>query len=204
MTSSPTGCPPGAATPRARGAASGTRWSRRRRAALEGVHLCVIEGDLATPSPWGVFDLVLCHFVLQYRPAGIEDVARLADYVRAGGVLSVMLPNPAGMVLRQLVMDGPAAALSELQAEHKHAVTFDHEVRKIAISEMEDGLSAAGLRVARRYGTRIANDLVVDDDLKKDSEFLDRLLRLELALCDQEPFVRGGGMYQLIATKPST
>ena len=58
--------------------------------------------------------------------------------------------------------------------------------------------------MARRYGTRIANDLVVDDDLKNEPGYVDRLLRLEVALCDQEPFVRVGGMYQLIATKPST
>lgn len=29
------------------------------------------------------------------------DVAILADYVRPGGIVSLMLPNPMGMVLRQ-------------------------------------------------------------------------------------------------------
>ncbi len=173
-----------------------------RRAASEGVRIRVIEGDLASPPPLEVFDLVLCHFVLQYRPGGTTDVARLADYVRPGGVLSLLLPNPAGMVLRQLVMEGPASALSELQTESKRAVTFDHEVRKIAMSEMEDGLRAVGLSVARRYGTRIANDLLTDNDPKSEIDYFDSLLRLELELCDREPFVRVGGMYQLIATKP--
>lgn len=144
---------------------------------------------------------MLCHFVLQYRPAGTTDPATLADYIRRGGVLSLMLPNPAGMVLRQLVTEGPTPALSELGAESKRAVTFDHEVRKIAMSEMEDDLKIAGLSVARRYGTRIANDLLTDNDLKNEIDYFDSLLRLELALCDQEPYLRVGGMYQLVATK---
>lgn len=45
-------------------------------------------------------------------------------------------------------------------------------------------------------------DLLVSNDPKYDSAYFEDLLRLELALCDQEPFVRIGGMYQLIGTKP--
>ena len=101
---------------------------------------------------------MLCHFVLQYLPAGTKDLATLADFVRSGGTLSLVLPNPVGMVLRQLVSGGPASAISELRAESKHAVLFDHEVRKVEMGE--------------------------------------------LALCDQEPYLRIGGMYQVIATKP--
>jgi hypothetical protein len=145
---------------------------------------------------------VLCHFVLQYRPAGTDDVATLADYVRPGGIVSLMLPNPAGMVLRRLVTEGPTSALSELGAASKHAVTFDHEVRKITMSELEDALTSVGLSVVRRYGARIANDLLTDDDLKTETDYFDNLLRLELALCDREPYLRVGGMYQLVATKP--
>lgn len=180
------------------------RWldEAERRAASGGVQIRVIEGNLTSPPALDVFDLVLCHFVLQYRPAGRADLATLADYIRPGGVLSLILPNPAGMVLRQLVTEGPTSALSELGAESKRVVTFDYEVRKIAMSEMEDGLRIVGLSVARRYGTRIANDLLTDNDLKHEIDYFDSLLRLELALCDQEPYVRVGGMYQLIATKP--
>jgi len=129
---------------------------------------------------------VLCHFVLQYRPAGAADLATLADYVRPGGVLSVMLPNPVGMVLRQLVTGGPTAALAELAAESKLAVTFDREVRKIAMSEPEDALKAVDLSVVRRYGARVANDLLTENDLKCEADYFASLLRLELALCDQE------------------
>ena len=180
------------------------RWldEAARRAASAGVQVRVIEGDLSSPPALEEFDLVLCHFVLQYLPAGTSDLRTLADLVRPGGTLSLVLPNPAGMVLRQLVTGGPTSALSELRAESKRAVLFDHTVRKVEMGELEDALGLVGLEVVRRYGSRIANDLLTDNDLKNEDDYFDKLLELELALCDQEPYLRVGGMYQLIATKP--
>lgn len=173
-----------------------------RRAEMAGVRIRAVEGDLSRPPSLGEFDLVLCHFVLQYLPAGGGHLSDLADFVRPGGALSLLLPNPVGMVLRQVVTAGPASALSELHSESKRAVLFDHDVRKVDMSGLEDALSAVGLSVIRRYGSRIVNDLLTDNDAKHDSDYFDSLLQLELALCDQEPYVRVGGMYQLIASKP--
>ncbi|MBF4160599.1 hypothetical protein [Nocardioides acrostichi] len=50
----------------------------------------------------------------------------------------------------------------------------------------------------RRDGTRIANDLIADNGVKRNPQYFDDLLRLELDICDREPFVGIGGLYQLI------
>lgn len=173
----------------------------KRRAADAGADLATLVGGL-DDLPEGEWDLVLCHFVLRYRPANAGDVRRLAAAVRPGGRLSVMEPNPASMVLRQLVTDGPEAALTELRADVKRAVTFDHDVRKVPMGDLEAELASAGLRLTGRFGTRIANDLLTDNDAKNDPAYFDRLLELERELCDQEPFVRIAGMYQLVAERP--
>ncbi len=173
----------------------------KRRAAEAGVSVTTLVGGVED-LPGSEWDLVLCHFVLHYRPAGAGDVRRLADVIRPGGRLSVMVPNPASMVLRQLVTGGPEAALTELRADTKRAVTFDHDVRKVPMADLEAELAAAGLRLTGRFGTRIANDLLTDDAAKHDPAYLDRLLELEVALCDQESFVRTAGMYQLVAERP--
>jgi S-adenosylmethionine-dependent methyltransferase len=180
------------------------RWleEAQQRAAESGVAVSTVVGDLTDPPEPGEYDMVLCHFVLQYRPADNGDLDRLAAGVRPGGLLSVMVPNPASMVLRRLVVDGPAAALAELWADSRTAVTFDKEARKIPMPDLEAALEATGLRISARYGTRVASDLLTDDDQKRDPEYFEELLRLELALCDREPFVRMAGLYQLIATRP--
>lgn len=61
------------------------------------------------------YDVVVCHFVLQYRPEGAlaGDLAALARVTRPGGVVSVVCPNDAGAVLRTLTRQGPAAARAE-------------------------------------------------------------------------------------------
>lgn len=180
-----------------------TAWlaEAERCAAAADTRVRTVVGDLDDPPPLGEFDIVLCHFVLQYRPEGSDDVATLAGFLRSGGLLSVMLPNPAAGVLRQLILGGPQAALAELESDTTHAVTFDQAVRKIPAADLEATLAQAGLPVVRRYAMRIANDLLASNELKYDSAYFEDLLRLELALCDQEPFVRIGGMYQLIGSK---
>lgn len=174
----------------------------RRRAEAAGTQVETVVGDLDDRPALGEYDVVLCHLVLQYRPADADDVPRLAAWTRSGGVVSVLLPNPDGLVLRRLVVAGAGAALEELHADTARTVLFDDDVRKIPAAEAEDALRRSGLPVVRRYGTRIANDLLATDDAKHDGDGFADLLRLELALCDREPFVRVGGMYQLIASRP--
>lgn len=112
----------------------------------------------------------------------------------------MIVPNPDGMVLRQLVTAGPAAAISELSAESKHVVTFDATARKVTAASLEADLAAAGLTVGGRHGLRIANDLLVHDGPKHDPEYFDRLLELELALADRDPFSRIGAATMVVAT----
>jgi len=145
------------------------------------------------------FDAVLCHFVLQYRPDPAADLAKLVAAARPGGLLSIIAPNPAGAVLGRLVRSGPAAALAELAADTGTTATFAQATRKITDTEMRDYLAAAGCEVVAQYGGRCANDLVTDDAAKWDPAFYTDLERLEIALCDREPFRRLGQFWQLVA-----
>lgn len=151
----------------------------------------------------GGFDLVLCHFLLQYRSPGPDDLVTLSSALRPGGRLSVAAPNPAGIVLSRLVREGPAAATAELERDYAESRSFRRMVRKIGLDEMRADMSIAGLDVVAQYGGRCANDLLVDDDAKDDPGFYAELERLELELCDREPFKRTGQFWQLVGEKPS-
>lgn len=172
-----------------------------RRAAAAGVAISTVDGGLDV-LPDETWDLVLCHYVLRYRPAEAPDIASLAARVRPGGRLSLVDANPDGAVLGALLREGPAAALAELDTDSVHTVTFDHDVRKVARADVETALAGEGLRVVGRYGHRIGNDLRVAEAAKNDATAFDALLRLELALCDREPFHRVGFGWQLVAARP--
>jgi S-adenosylmethionine-dependent methyltransferase len=179
----------------------------RRRAESAGVgeRLVTVEGSIDDLGPvGGGFDLVLCHFVVHYRPAetGAADVRRLAGAVRPGGRVSVMAPNPAARVIGRLVREGPEAALEQLARDDMESATFATTARAVPPDEVEALLVDAGLEVVGRYAARVANDYLADDTPKADSDYFAALERLELALCDQEPFIGLGALWQRVAQRP--
>lgn len=67
-----------------------------------------VESDLASWRPDRPYDLVLCHFVLQYlEPEDEHQVWRLLrQALRPGGSASVICPNPVSEILRAIYRDG--------------------------------------------------------------------------------------------------
>ncbi|MBM7507495.1 S-adenosylmethionine-dependent methyltransferase [Nocardioides salarius] len=178
----------------------------RAESAGVGERLVTVEGSIDDlGAVGGGFDLVLCHFVVHYRPAetGAADVRRLAGALRPGGRVSVMAPNPAARVLGRLVREGPEAALEQLERDDMESATFATTARAVPPEEVEGLLVDAGLEVVGRYAARVANDYLADDTLKADPDYFAALERLELALCDQEPFLRLGALWQVVAQRPA-
>ena len=174
-----------------------------RKAAELGLsdQVTTLDGSLDDLPAEADYDLVLCHFVLHYRPSDAGDIGRLAAMLRPGGRLSVMAPNPAARVIMRLTREGPDAALAELAADAFDSATFSTTARKVTAEDVAADMVSSGLRVVGRYAARVVNDYVTDDTLKHDPEYYESLERLELALCDQEPFIRLGGMWQVVAER---
>lgn len=150
----------------------------------------------------GGFDVALCHFVIQYvaDPAAVVQVT--ADCVRAGGLVSLIAPNPASDVMtravRDLDFDG---ARDLLDAERVTAATFEHDVARIWPTTAEGFLADAGCELVGRYGARMVMDLIADNEPKYDPAVYARIERLELALCDRAPYRDLGRFWQLVARK---
>lgn len=149
------------------------------------------------------FDLVLCHFVLQYLDDLDGPLAQLLGAIRPGGYLSLIAPNRPGEVLAKAARGvDPAAAFALLDADTNRTLTFDHTVRGIDAETAIDALQCAGAAPIARFGGRIINDLLPDSAPKADPGFFADLLRLELAICDREPYLRTGMFWQVIARTP--
>lgn len=171
-------------------------------ASAHDVPLRTVPGGLEDLGHHTGYDLVLCHFVLPYRPADAADLDILVDAVAPGGRLSLIGHNPVGRTLFTLVREGPAAAYDELDRTSRRSEGFGHDMRVVDPDETAGRLADAGMELVGRYGGRIANDLLTDNDAKLDPAYYADLERLELALCDREPFCRIGAFWQLVARKP--
>ena len=162
------------------------------------------QGSLDDIAVWarGGFDVVLCHFLLQYRPDTKADVRLLARALAPGGLLSLIAPNPAGLVLSAAVRRGPRAAEQELMRDVAHTVMFERDVRKISHEAARAALSEEGLRVEGQYGGRCINDLITDDAVKWEPDYYQALERLEIRLSDREPYNLVGQFWHLVARLP--
>jgi S-adenosylmethionine-dependent methyltransferase len=114
-----------------------------------------------------------------------------------------MAPNAAARVVMRLTREGPEAALEELAADDFVSATFDTTARRLGADEVAAQMRAADLEPVARYAARVVSDYVTDDALKADPAYFTALEQLELALCDREPYVRMGAMWQVVAQRPA-
>ncbi|WP_026416685.1 methyltransferase [Actinomadura oligospora] len=163
----------------------------------------VVLGDLDDAASLGTaFDLVLCHNVLHYRADLARSVSAVAGAARPNGVVSLLSPNPAMDVLSRAVrLADPDAALEVLDAPTLRSETFGQDMRRVEPEDAARVLGAAGCVVTHRFGIRCVTDLVADDGLKHEPAFAERLERLELALCDREPYLRTARFWHLVARR---
>lgn len=165
--------------------------------------LRTVEADLdALPDGLGPYDLVLCHNVLHYRADPLPTIDALLERLAPGGAISLICPNPASDVLVAAVRRlEPAAALAVLEAPTVATQTFGEDVLRVDPDRIAVALAERGIPVVARYGIRVVTDLIADDARKSEPEFYADLERLELALCDREPFVRTARMWQLVGRR---
>jgi S-adenosylmethionine-dependent methyltransferase len=166
--------------------------------------ITALQGDIGSIGALDLqgFDLVLCHFVLPYLDELDGPLGQLVGAARPGGYLSLIAPNRPGEVLAKAARGvDPAAAFALLDAEINRILTFDHAVRRIDAETVVAALERAGCDAIARFGGRIINDLLPDSAPKADPAFFANLLRLELAVCDREPYLRTGLFWQLVARK---
>lgn len=179
-----------------------------RRRGLQSHRLRVEHRDLDDRRPLPVptdstgWDLVLCHNVLHYRDDPAELVGRLVAAMRPGGTLSLIAPNPAMDVLAAAVRDGnPGQGLAVLEAPTRRSVTVGELMYRLERADVEAAVRAAGAVVTHRFGLRTVIDLVSDEELKCDQEWLRQVTELELALCARDPYRDIARFWQLICRR---
>ncbi len=102
-------------------------------------------------------------------------------------------------MLRAVYRDGdPRLALRRLDGETVRTPTFDREVRQLTRTHGEDAAAAAGFRITRRVGLRVAVDMLPETPAKHDKANYPAILALERALAERSPYRELARGWQLI------
>ena len=165
-----------------------------KRAAREaGVteRIALKHGDaaqLATLFPPGSFDVVLCHNILEYVDDPGAVLHGAARTLRGpSGMISILVRNQAGEVLKAAIKDGDlAAAAQNLTAEWAHESLYGGRVRLFTAESLQAMLKSASLAVAAERGVRVISDYL-PPSVSRNGEY-ERILELERKLGKRPEF----------------
>jgi SAM-dependent methyltransferase len=171
-----------------------------RRAAEAGVAALVhpVQGDveaLAELLDGRRFDLVLAHGILEAVDDVASTFAGIAERVRPGGVMSVLVTNPAASVIARALAGEPEAALAELDELTAVAARFGPDV-------VQQLCRAAGLVVEARHGIGVFSDLVPGSALDQPGA-RDALDRLDAEAAGRSPFAEIAARVHLLVRRTS-
>ena len=152
----------------------------------------------------GSFDVVTCHNLLEYLEDPLTVVHHVAHVLRTDGVLSLLVRNRAGEVLRAAIRSGDwKLAAASLSAETVTDSLFGEPVRVFSPNDVRSMLAGAGLAAAAEHGVRVFSDYVDLSNLG--SETYRQLFELELTLGARPEFAAIARYTQVVARpdKPS-
>ena len=149
------------------------------------------------------FDLVVCHNLLEYVADPEAIVAKIAHVVRNDAVVSVLVRNRAGEVLRATIKSADGTfAKATLSAETAVDSLYGKPVRVFDPQVVIDMLARAGLDVIAQRGVRVFSDYREPKDLEDEAAY-QQVLELELLLGARPEFAGIARYMQLIARRSS-
>ena len=156
---------------------------------------------MLTALPAGeLFDLVLCHFVLEVVDDPASTLQQTAGVLRPGGQLSTASANRAGAVLARAVGGHPveARALLEGSAPDPAPARGGPARRRFTPDELFALLTGAGLEPGEWRGVSVVTDLLG----AATGADPDALRTLELALAGASPYRDVATSLHVLATRP--
>lgn len=140
------------------------------------------------------FDLVLAHGILEAVDDVVGAFTSIAERVRPGGVMSVLVTNPAASVIARALAGEPQAALAELDELASVAARVGPDV-------VQRLCHTAGLVVEARHGIGVFSDLVPGSALDQPGA-RDALERLDADAAGRSPFAEIAARVHLLVRRP--
>lgn len=136
----------------------------------------------------GLFDVILCHNVLEFvddPSAVLRDSARLLR--NSSSVISVLVRNQPGEVLKAALLDGDlTAAGKNLTAEWGDESLYGGKVRLFTAESLKSMMAASSLRVIAERGVRVISDFLAPKISREDN--YERIFELDRKLGKRPEF----------------
>ena len=146
------------------------------------------DANLADPFDEAAFDVILCHNILEFVEDPVAVLRSAAGALRtSSGILSVLVRNRAGEVLKAAILSGDVdAAACGLTAEWGNEALYGGKVRLFTPEATRSMLRATSLEVIAERGVRVMADYL-SPRVSLSDEY-DRVFALERQLGSRPDF----------------
>jgi S-adenosylmethionine-dependent methyltransferase len=146
------------------------------------------------------FDVVVCHNLLEYADDPSTTVRDIAHVLRKDGVISLLVRNRAGEVLKEALKSADwELATANLTAETVVDTLYGNRMRLFAPADLKDLLSQAGLEVVAEHGVHVFFDYLGSENLT-DAAYA-KIFELELKLGARPEFFAIARYIEVIARR---
>jgi len=145
------------------------------------------------------FDIIFCHNVFEYATDREDILKEFYRLLKPDGMLSIVKHNRAGRVMQAVVMlndfenahnllDGKTVAASKFGTIHHYD---DADITKWC----------DGFKLLKVYGIRTFWDLQQNQEVHKDPEWQEKMLEVEMRVCDVDEYKNISFFHHLILHK---
>ena len=148
-----------------------------------------------------LFDVILCHNILEYVDDPCAFLRSAARALRdSSSIISVVVRNQAGEVLKAAIQDGDLAATERnLTAEWGHESLYGGRVRLFTAESLRAMLLESSLSVTAQLGVRVLADYL-PPQVSRGTEY-ERILELEHKLGSRPEFAAVARYMQCLARR---
>ncbi len=146
------------------------------------------------------FDVVVCHNLLEYTEVPSTSVCDIAHVLRKNGVLSLLVRNRAGEVLKDAVKSRDwKLATANLTADTVVDTLYGNRLRLFAPTDLQGMLARSGLEIVAAHGVRVFFDYL-GLEAPTDATY-SQISELESTLGERPEFFAIARYIQLIARR---
>jgi S-adenosylmethionine-dependent methyltransferase len=177
----------------------------KRKVAEAGVRdkITLTHGDVARLADGfqkSSFDIIICHNLLEYVDEPSAVLGGAARLMRDSAMLSVVVRNQAGEVLKAALQAGDlAAAERSLTAEWGQESLYGGRVRLFTGEALEAMLKDASLEISARSGVRVVADYL-PAQISRSAEY-ERIFALERKIGKRQEFFGVARYMQCLASR---
>lgn len=147
----------------------------------------------------GIFDVIICHNVLEYAADRDEIMRQFARILKPDGYISLIKHNRAGRVMQMVVLLNNFDHANSLLDGNDGMVSEFGEIHYYEDSDVSEWCEQ--LKIIKTMGIRTFWDLQQSQEIQEDSEWQQKMIDIEMRVSDKKVYQDIAFFHHLIIKK---